>query len=105
MATNILFATCLRVDKNGYNGRDNHPTQKHVGRTFRVLRTETWLSDPEMGCEPFDATEPVVNPVIRNSPRWYSETFYVCCDLETGELVDFVDHEVELSIGSAPATN
>lgn len=85
----------VRVDMDGFNGRDHHPQPDDVGRLVRPLTLQTLLADDDTG-DPLIADGALTLAVssIDDDDRFLA--VWTCVD-EEGRLLDLMDHEIEVA--------
>jgi hypothetical protein len=90
-----------RVDMNGFNGRENHPTPEDVGLIVRAVAMETTYCDEHGRMEPTTyrgrvtfAARPLVNGDAPEHTERALLVMWTCATLD-GRLLDLLDFEVE----------
>ncbi len=100
-----ILVRCKQVDRYGFQGRNLHPDQSHVGRVFEVVSIGEGLLTPDGHAEEprdLDQSEPIVREeygVCREAALDLEEGYiykYMLCTDGQGNWVTFIDSEVEV---------
>lgn len=87
---NLLKFRIVRVDLDGFNGRDNHPAAEHVGLVVRAFAMRTIYADAE-GDDDVTADD-----AANDDPARLDDAIAIwSCVTDGGQLLDLLDHELE----------
>ncbi len=91
----------VRVDMDGYNGREHHPERTDVGLVVTAVKMETqYFSETGDWGEVIDKRGDVYPPALR-ALNGTSDTSWDCvetvwtCVTEDGRVLELMGHEVE----------
>lgn len=83
----------VRVDLDGFNGRDNHPTAEHVGLIVRAYAMRTFYADDDALDTVDDVTD---DDAAHEDPARLDDAIAAwSCVTDGGQLLDLLDHEIE----------
>lgn len=93
---NLFKLRIVRVDMNGYCGREHHPHPSDIGLVVTPLRMEVWHSDPDNG---------YMNPTVDNGGEIIRADHAKDEDNQTalwvaltadGRTLDLIDDEIQI---------
>lgn len=101
-----MLVKIVRLDMDGFNGREYHPEPTDLGLTVRVIHMEVWPNDiAPCNVQSLDSLIPYVNkdpkaPQAVLDTLASGEVYYLFTAVtDDGRILELVGHEVEPASG------